>query len=277
MRYVNVDAVPVSLTYCFQYLRARFPDRKVSIVTRGSLIDLDSDFLVVPAWNLSLLDQLKFDISMNIESFQEMSQSIVNSYISLIDRLSREGSYVYLVNARNYKFKGAFNFPARWDCLYRHQSPNAWSKNHPTEVFEVMPRGSPAQSRIRQVIFDRDLALVASANSDRQAKEVAEQAACAAAALADSAAERADFESKLRTAAERTLSTERTAREAAEELARQAPARASAERAFREAAEELAQQAAACAAASQLRARRLLMAVVAVAGAAIIAAGIVAR
>ena len=184
---------------------------------------------------------------------------------------------MYLVNARNYKFKGAFNFPARWDCLYRHQSPNAWSKNHPTEVFRVMPRGSPAQSRIRQVIFDRDLALIASADSDRQAKEVAEQAACAAAALADSAAERADLELKLRTAAERTLSTERTAREAAEELARQAPARASAERAFREAAEELAQQAAACAAASQLRARRLLMAVVAVAGAAIIAAGIVAR
>ena len=117
MRYVNVDAVPVSLTYCFQYLRARFPDRKVSIVTRGSLIDLDSDFLVVPAWNLSLLDQLKFDISMNIESFQEISQSIVE-FLHFADRqavargelcVSRECAKLQI--QRRIQFPGALGLP----------------------------------------------------------------------------------------------------------------------------------------------------------------------
>jgi SAM-dependent methyltransferase len=168
MRYVNIEAVPISLTYCFQYLRSRFPEKKVSIITKDSSIDLDSDFLVVPTWNLSRLQEDGFDISINIESFQEMSQPIVDFYISLIDRLSRKGSYVYFINARNYKFKGVFNFPTNWDCLYRNQSPHAWSKIHPTEIYRVTERSAAARNQIRQVMFDRERSLSATA-AERQA------------------------------------------------------------------------------------------------------------
>jgi len=259
MRYVNVEAVPISLTYCYQYLRSKFPGRKVSIVTKDSEIDLDSDFMVVPTWNLPRLTHAEFDLSINIESYQEMSQPIVDLYISLIDRLSHDRSYVYLINARNYKFKGDFNFPKNWECLYRHQSPHAWSKNHPTEIFRVMQHGSAApRNQIRQVMFDRERAQFL---------------------IAVEATERANTEANLRKAAEQQASAERAAREAAEESARRdsdlrtgAEQQASAERAAREVAEEVARGATAQAEASRSTTRRLRWALIAVAGAAVIAA-----
>ncbi len=224
MRYVNVDAVPLSLTYCYQYLRSCFPEKKVSIVTRDSTIDHDSDFMVVPTWNLSKLDGSSFDISINIESFQEMSQPIVDFYTSLIDRLSSKGSYIYMINSRIYKFQGAFNFPANWDCLYRHQSPNAWSKNHPTEIYRVIENSAAARDRIRQVMFDRERSFFAIADAEREAEEAAERAAREAEErtkrAAREATERTAVELELRMAAEQKALAARVAKEAAEESAR---------------------------------------------------------
>jgi SAM-dependent methyltransferase len=289
MRYVNVEAVPISLTYCFQYLRSRFPEKKVSIITRDSEVDTDSDFLVVPTWSLSKLERSAFDISINIESFQEMSQPIIDFYISLIDRLSPKGSYVYLINARNYKFKGAFNFPTNWNCVYRHQSPHAWSKIHPTEIYKVTESSAAARNQIRRVMFDRERSLHAVVDQKRQASEAAEGAAREAAsradhaiARADEASARANGEAELRMEAERKAFADREAKEAAEESARangelrmEAERKAFADREAREAAEESARQAAARAAASKRTARSLRKALIAVAGVAILVAAAV--
>ena len=215
MRYVNIEAVPISLTYCFQYLKSKFPDKNVSIVTGDSEFDPEADFTILPTWNVHKLRHSGFDLSINIESFQEMSQPIVDFYISMIDKFTHEGGYVYLINSRDYKFKGEFRFPPNWDCLYRQQSPHAWSKNHPTEIYRVTRLGAEARNQIRQVMFNRERALFLKATEARA--QTAELAA---------AEEAVRVESDLRQAAEKKASAEGATRAAAEESARHAVARA---------------------------------------------------
>ena len=220
--------------------------------------------MVLPTWNLSRVDLAGFDISINIESFQEMNQAIVDFYISLIHQKSHDGSYVYLTNARNYKFKGKFNFPTVWDCLYRQQSPHAWSANHPTEIYKVGQHDAAAGNQIRQVMFDRERSLFF-AEAERQAKEAERQV--------KEADERQAKEADERQARE----AERQAREA-ERQASQATAEqsTSVEHAARQAAEELARQATVHVAALEAKTRRLRAALIAVAGAAIVTIAAVA-
>src|SRR5262249_50612455 len=71
-RYINIDAVPVSMMYCHQYLRARFPERNVKLFDpHAGHATTDADFLIVPAWDIAALRPEPVDLAINIESMQE--------------------------------------------------------------------------------------------------------------------------------------------------------------------------------------------------------------
>jgi len=155
--YVNVDAVPASLMYSYQYLKHRFPEKKVRILTSESSPDEDFDFLIVPAWQLDKLSFRDFDIGINIESLQEMNQELVDYYLNYFDDVVKDDGLIYLVNSREYRFKGTWNIPGNWQCLLRHRTPRSWTTNHPAEIFRKTKFNQSPQNILRTAFFNQEL------------------------------------------------------------------------------------------------------------------------
>jgi SAM-dependent methyltransferase len=160
-RYVNIDAVPASLMYCHEYLRRQCPDRTVLLYlgddeSRTRLAN-GVDFLIVPAWHAAAaLHGRRFDLCVNVESFQEMDQALVDGYLALFDAKAADGALVYLLNARNYLFKGTFNYPLRWECVLRHHTLRSWSGDQPLEVFRIGQQSASAVSHVRECFYQRE-------------------------------------------------------------------------------------------------------------------------
>lgn len=139
LRYIILDAVPGSLMYSYLYLKEAFPELAIGAHFLGDSDNSDKfSVYIAPAWHCPKIDG-KIDISINIESFQEMSPAHVHHYLELIDRATKSEGLVYLSNARNYVNKTGCQYPARWRKLYVGNTPRSWSENHPTEIFTVTP------------------------------------------------------------------------------------------------------------------------------------------
>jgi SAM-dependent methyltransferase len=155
-QYVNVDVAPVSLMYCHEYLRTRFPEKRVVLFSPDQPRS-DFDFLVVPSWHADALPKETFDLAVNIESMQEMNQSLVDYYLAYLDERTQPGSFIYLVNSREWLFKGTWNFPASWEILYRHRTVRSWTADHPAEIFRKAEAPMEAIARLRRAAFEREV------------------------------------------------------------------------------------------------------------------------
>ncbi len=136
IRYVLVDSVPVSLYYSKKYLESVCPDIRVGSYYDGDKFDL-SEFhcYIIPAWYFAELNKEKYDICINIESFQEMNQQHIDTYLQLFDRVSVDRATIYVDNARDYIFRGNWNYPKHWQKLFCSNTPRSWTPDHPVEIF----------------------------------------------------------------------------------------------------------------------------------------------
>ena len=162
-RYVNIDAVPASLMYCHEYLRRCCPDRQVLLYLDDAesreALARGAELVIVPAWHAeALLRDRSFDLCVNVDSFQEMDQPLVDHYLGLFDRISREDALVCMMNARNYLFRGEYRYPERWECLFRHHTLRSWSGDQPLEMYRVRRQPAAAVSRLREFFYQRERA-----------------------------------------------------------------------------------------------------------------------
>jgi putative sugar O-methyltransferase len=134
IHYVLVDAVPATLMYAYEYLRATFPNRRIGSYYAGDAYSPEFDCYILPAWRTDELPDGAFDLAVNIESMQEMDGRQVSHFLGLFDRVTRPSACIYISNARDYVYKGDWHFPATWEVLYQHNTPRSWSRNHPTIV-----------------------------------------------------------------------------------------------------------------------------------------------
>lgn len=175
-RYVNIDAVPASLMYCHEYLRRHCPDREVLLyldddASRAALAR-GAELVVVPAWHAeALLRDRRFDLCLNVDSFQEMDQPLVDHYLGLFDRVARDDALVYMMNARNYMFRGEYRYPAHWECLFRHHTLRSWSGDQPLEMHRVGRQPAAAVSRLREFFYQRERAAERSAPQYRPGRQ----------------------------------------------------------------------------------------------------------
>jgi len=138
VQYVMVDAVPASLCYAKQYLKEVCPQARVGSYyeQEGTAFDPSLyDISIIPAWHFEKVPQTKYDVCVNIESFQEMNQGHVDHYLKLFDTVTAPGATIYLSNGRDYYFQGKWNIPNHWQRLFCSNTPRSGSPNHPTEVF----------------------------------------------------------------------------------------------------------------------------------------------
>jgi hypothetical protein len=136
IRYVMVDSVPVSLYYAKKYMERACPHVRVGSYYDGDEFDLDKfECYIIPSWYFEKLNRDEYDVCVNIESFQEMNQWHVDSYLRIFDAASREGAMMYISNAHDYIFRGDWRYPERWQKLLCAKTPRAQSHDHRTEVF----------------------------------------------------------------------------------------------------------------------------------------------
>ena len=135
VHYLLVDAVPASLMYSYLYLKSQHPNLSIGAYFNGDEYSLDYDCYIMPSWHLDKIVSKTFDISINVESMQEMVQEQVDYYINQFDRVTKPGGLVYLSNSKVYVFKGKWNIPKYWKKLFDENTPRSWTANHPTQIY----------------------------------------------------------------------------------------------------------------------------------------------
>ena len=150
LKYVMVDAVPASLYYSSRYLTHTCPDARIGSFydrERNNFDLSDYDIAIVPSWHFQRLNTSHYDICVNIESMQEMNQVHVDYYLNLFESVADDGATVYLSNARDYYFRGSFNYPKNWQKLFCTNTPRSWSRIHPTEIFRKTSHDCSRQNK----------------------------------------------------------------------------------------------------------------------------------
>lgn len=133
--YVLVDSAPGSLCYAPAYLQRACSNARIGSYFNGDPFDMDRfDCFVVPSWRFDDLNELAYDVCVNIESFQEMAAMDVERYLRLFDRVGRAEATVYISNGRDYPFRGDWSYPRHWRKLICTSTPRSWTADHPTEI-----------------------------------------------------------------------------------------------------------------------------------------------
>lgn len=136
VRYVLVDSVPVSLYYAKRYMERACPHVRVGSYYDGDEFDMDKfGCYIIPSWYFQELNREEYDVCVNIESFQEMNQGHLDTYLRIFDEVSRDGAMMYVSNAHDYIFSGEWRYPDHWQKLLCARTPRAQSRDHRTEVF----------------------------------------------------------------------------------------------------------------------------------------------
>jgi hypothetical protein len=153
LKYVIIDAVPASLYYAPRYLAQACPDARIASYYDSDFggLDLDSaDIAIVPAWHFERINRDSYDVCVNIESMQEMNQEHVDYYLRLFQSVAADNATIYLSNARDYHFRGSYNYPANWQKLFSSNTPRSWKPDHPTEIF----RKTAADCSMQNMMID---------------------------------------------------------------------------------------------------------------------------
>jgi hypothetical protein len=134
VHHLLIDAVAGSMMYAYLYLRRLFPKRRIGSFYAGDVYNPDWDCYIMPAWHSPNLPDGTFDLAVNIESMQEMDGHHIDYYLGFFDRVTVPAATIYISNARDYVYQGAWSFPATWEVLFMHNTPRSWSRVHPTIV-----------------------------------------------------------------------------------------------------------------------------------------------
>lgn len=158
IEYVMVDAVPVSLVCADAYLRHAFPNLEIGSSARGDSYEPGAyDLYFVPSWDVDRLGSSRFDVVVNIESFQEMTQDRVDLYLSWFDLMLADHGIAYLANSRDYVFKGNWNYPTSWRTLARHRTPRSWTADNSTHVLQKSVGNFSAANMVIDAAYARTI------------------------------------------------------------------------------------------------------------------------
>jgi putative sugar O-methyltransferase len=158
IEYVMVDAVPISLVSADAYLRRALPDAQIGSSALGDRYQPGSwDLFMAPTWHADLLGTARFDIVLNIESFQEMTEEQVQLYVGWFDQMVADNGLIYIANSRDYVMRGVWSYAASWRTLARHRTPRSWTRDNSTHVLRKEVGCFAAGNRVIDVSYDATL------------------------------------------------------------------------------------------------------------------------
>jgi hypothetical protein len=138
VHYLLLDSVPATLMYAFKYLKSKYPNKKIGFYYNNDRYSFEYDIYIMPSWQFTQTSN-KYNICINIQSMQEMSQYHVDYYLRLFDSNVSSDGIIYLSNEKDYVFRGSWNYPKRWKKVLKTRTPRSWTRDSPTEVFTLAP------------------------------------------------------------------------------------------------------------------------------------------
>lgn len=125
IKIVLLDNYLHSLVYVLCYLKQKLKlNVKVGNIYEGDEFDLDKYDIIVIDYNSFLkLNKYKYDIVINITSFQETNKKIINNYLQLTNNLLNKNGILYSENLLNYKCIFDYNIPDNWSVLKKSKAP----------------------------------------------------------------------------------------------------------------------------------------------------------
>jgi putative sugar O-methyltransferase len=158
IEYVMVDAVPISLVSADAYLRHMLPGLQIGSSACGDEYQPGAwDLFMAPTWHVDQLGTARFDIVINIESFQEMTEAQVQLYVEWFDQMVADNGLIYIANSRDYVMRGAWSYPASWRTLARHRTPRSWTRDNSTHVLRKEVGHFAAGNRVIDTSYESTL------------------------------------------------------------------------------------------------------------------------
>jgi putative sugar O-methyltransferase len=162
-KYISVD-LPESLILQHYYLNNLYPNKKIlrykDILDFGNIPDFD--ILLLPPFDLDILNYFKFDLVIQTRGFSEMKYSIIQKYFDIIQKNIKEDGILYLGGERYVTYRGEeivklkkYPFDDNWNIILSQPS---WLATHShdfllkrntnplfkiTEIIKSLPSVSP--------------------------------------------------------------------------------------------------------------------------------------
>jgi hypothetical protein len=129
-KYISVD-LPETLILQNYYLSELHPNKK--IVRYSDIKDFKNipnfDILLIPPFDLSILENYDFDLIIQTRGFSEMKHSVIKSYFDVIQNKLKENGLLYLGCERYVTYRGEkivrirdYPFDDNWNIILSHPS-----------------------------------------------------------------------------------------------------------------------------------------------------------
>lgn len=137
VKYFIID-LPESLIIQHYYLKTNHPYCKIQkIKSVKDKINPSSEIILIPCFFSDVVENLKFDLIINMRSFGEMNKEVLNNYFKLIEKVINNNGLLYTVNRyvtyrgkEKIKFKN-YPFGNKWSQII---SQPQWLQTHLHEL-----------------------------------------------------------------------------------------------------------------------------------------------
>lgn len=156
VRFLLIDAVPASRLAAYEYLKSALPTARIGSFYRNEDFDFEKfDIYIMPTWHVP--QGFRADLTINVQSMQEMDQHHVDYYLRWMDSVLTDGGLAYLCNRRDHLFRGEWPIPTNWEGVLKITTPRNWLRDMPAELYRRTPVDMSPSVRLRNALYAWDL------------------------------------------------------------------------------------------------------------------------
>jgi putative sugar O-methyltransferase len=139
---IDVD-LPETISHSVLYIVSVFPSAKILMPNevesiKQKKIDFhEYDFVFLTPYQVYLIDDDFVDLSINMNSFQEMTHKQINEYFNLIQRVGKNNSYFFTSNRAEKLPCGEGSYEKETTVLPNRFSDYPWNNSNETIIFEI--------------------------------------------------------------------------------------------------------------------------------------------
>tara|TARA_B100001175_G_scaffold290593_1_gene275154 strand:- start:51 stop:1166 length:1116 start_codon:yes stop_codon:yes gene_type:complete len=139
---IDID-LPETISHSMLYIVSVFPSAKILMpneiesINQTKINFYDYDFVFLTPKQVNLISDDFVDLSINMNSFQEMTHNQINEYFDLIQRVGKNNSYFFTSNRAEKIPCGEGSYKKETYVLPNRFSDYPWNNSNETIIFEI--------------------------------------------------------------------------------------------------------------------------------------------
>ena len=140
--FIDVD-LPETISHSLLYIVSAYPEARVLMPNEAAAIKMnkinfsDYDFVFLTPNQTHLIDDNSVDLSINTDSFQEMTHKQINEYFKLIQRVGKDNSYFFTTNRVEKIPNTIGSFEKETAVLPNRFSNYPWNNSNEVIILEI--------------------------------------------------------------------------------------------------------------------------------------------